>query len=54
MNFIHMIVPSEILLIKVMLLGFFFGWQGRKSLRPKCHEIDNMKFMNMKEGGRFL
>jgi hypothetical protein len=35
--------------VKALFLGMYFGWNGRKALRTKTHEIENMKFMDMKK-----
>ena len=54
MQFFKYIAPSELLLLKALILGAYFGWNGRKVLRPKTHEIENMKFYNVKEKGKYL
>lgn len=41
------IAPSEILLLKVLILGFFFGWTSKRFSRAKFYEISNYKFMSM-------
>ena len=39
-----MIAPSEILLIKVLALGFFFGVSWRRFFKTKTITITNIRF----------
>jgi hypothetical protein len=43
------IAPSEWLLLKVLAMGFFFGWTGRAVMKPRIREVSNMKFVTFKE-----
>lgn len=43
-KFLTMITPSELVLLKVLALGFFFGWTSKRFMKPKTHEITNYKF----------
>lgn len=43
------IAPSELLLLKVLFLGFFFGASWRRFTRPKVHDLSNVKYFTSRE-----